>query len=390
MTRNGQPGEPIKLSFEDEPGSSRSKWLALVFSLALVAWMGSRFFLPASQDEEISTPQVAKVVSVAIQSSKAQEVTKTFTAEGQAQPDRRASVRAQASGEVIELKAEKGDTLEPNQDIAILATRELDAKVLEAQEELSQTQEDFDVAQSLFDKGVATAARLREARATLATSKAQLTQAEEALKAAIIRAPFAGRLDTLDLDIGSYVSIGTEIGVILDTNPLKIIIQVPQQSLAQIKEGQTATVKFITGEERQGTIAYVSRDADSETRTFRAEIIVANPDGAIPSGLSVQVRIPTEQVEAHFISPAILSLSEDGRLGLKAMDVENKVIFYEVVVERAQQDGVWVSGLPESVDLITIGQGFVAEGETVSPIPDDGSLASTKETASQGNELENQ
>nr|WP_321462445.1 efflux RND transporter periplasmic adaptor subunit [uncultured Cohaesibacter sp.] len=389
MTRNDQPSEPIKLSFEDEPGSSRSKWLAVIFSLILVAWMGSRFFLPERQDEEASS-QVAKIVSVAVQSSQAQQVTKTFTAEGQAQPDRKASVRAQASGEVIELKAEKGDTLEANQDIAILATRELDAKVLEAQEELSQTQEDFDVAQSLFDKGVATAARLREARATLATSKAQLTQAEEALKAAIIRAPFAGRLDTLDLDIGSYVLIGTEIGVILDTNPLKIIIQVPQQSLAQIKEGQTATVKFITGEERQGTIAYVSRDADSETRTFRAEIIVANPDGAIPSGLSVQVRIPTEQVEAHFISPAILSLSEDGRLGLKAMDVENKVIFYEVVVERAQQDGVWVSGLPESVDLITIGQGFVAEGETVSPIPDDGSLASTKETASQGNELENQ
>ena len=103
-----------------------------------------------------------------------------------------------------------------------------------------------------------------------------------------------------------------------------------------------------------------------------------NPDGAIASGLSVQVRIPTGQVTAHFISPAILSLSEDGRLGVKTVGDGDVEAFHEVAVERAQRDGVWVSGLPERARIITIGQGFVSQGETVAPVADEDEVAAAE------------
>jgi multidrug efflux system membrane fusion protein len=222
----------------------------------------------------------------------------------------------------------------------------------------------------LLERGVATTDRVTKARADLASAEAQLTQSEEAADAAVIRAPFAGRLDALDVDEGSFVTAGGEVGTILDTDPLSIVIQVPQQSLSRIREGQEASVQFITGEERSGTVEYVSQDANAETRTFRAEIVVPNPDGAIASGLSVQVRIPTGEMSAHFISPAILSLGTDGRLGVKTVNAENRVVFHEVVLERAQTDGVWVSGLPENARVITIGQGFVSDGESVAPKPE--------------------
>jgi len=49
------------------------------------------------------------------------------------------------------------------------------------------------------------------------------------------------------------------------------------------------------------------------------------------------------------------------------VDADNKVVFTAVTIERAQTDGVWVSGLPDAVDIITIGQGYVNNGETVDP-----------------------
>ncbi|MFC3612833.1 efflux RND transporter periplasmic adaptor subunit [Lutimaribacter marinistellae] len=358
---------PLRLEFTDEPGSARSKWVAGLLALALVGWMASGLILPAPPEDEAQPAVTVKPVTVAVRDSTARQVTQLFTAEGQAQPDRRAILRAETDGDVATLSAEKGDFVERGEEIARLVTREQEAQVQEAREEVARARREFENSQTLLERGVSTTDRVAAARATLASAEAKLTQAEEAVDAAVIRAPFAGRLDALDLDDGAYVSAGTEVGTILDTDPLSIVIQIPQQSLARISEGQEATVDFITGETRTGTVGYVSKDAASQTRTFRAEITVPNPGGAIASGLSVQVRIPTGQMSAHFVSPAILSLGPDGALGVKTVNDENKVVFHEVVLERAQTDGVWISGLPDTVRLITIGQGFVSDGEPVSP-----------------------
>ena len=83
------------------------------------------------------------------------------------------------------------------------------------------------------------------------------------------------------------------------------------------------------------------------------------------------VTIPTGQMSAHFISPAILSLGTDGQLGVKTVQDDDTVAFHPVVVEQAQTDGVWVSGLPEQARIITIGQGFVSAGEPVVPTPEE-------------------
>ena len=182
-----------------------------------------------------------------------------------------------------------------------------------------------------------------------------------------ITAPFGGRIEALDLNAGEFVSAGSSVGQVVDNTPLTVTIQVPQQSLRDIKAGQTADVTFITGEELQGTVAFVGRNANSETRTFLAEITVENADGAVPAGVSAEIRIPIGEITAHFLSPAILSLDTDGTLGIKTVDADNTVVFAEVKIERAQTDGIWVSGLPDTANIITIGQGYVTNGDKVNP-----------------------
>ncbi|WP_108482478.1 efflux RND transporter periplasmic adaptor subunit [Oceaniglobus ichthyenteri] len=355
------------LTFEADPGAKRSTLIAAVLVVALVGWMGSGFIFPSENGEPTTARAEPKPVSVAVTASQAETVTQFYQAEGQALPDRDTMMRAETSGDIRQVLVRKGQDVEAEAVIARFDPTNNIADANRAKEELARAQREFDNAEQLLDRGVATADRVSQARAALATAQAQVTATEQAARALIITAPFAGRIETLDLDEGEFVSAGTEVGRLVDITPLTVAIQVPQQSLTRIKVGQPADVKFITGETRKGTVAFVGTSAASETRTFLAEIEVDNDDGAIPAGISAQIVIPTGEVTAHFLSPSIVSLNSDGALGVKTVNADNVVEFFPIEVVKAQIDGIWVTGLPDRVDVISVGQGYVNAGETVAP-----------------------
>ncbi|MDO7557793.1 MAG: efflux RND transporter periplasmic adaptor subunit [Loktanella sp.] len=360
---------PQTLDFTNERGATRSTWIALALVIAIIGWMGSSFVFPAQDVDEtypISTDKIS-LVAVAVSPSTAENVTKFFSAEGQALPDRETSIRAETTGSIREVLVSKGDTVMAGDIIARFDIVQNEADLNRAQEELVRAQREFDNAEALVGRGVATNDRLSQARATLASAQASVTSAQKAFENSEITAAFGGRVEALDVNTGEFVAAGSEIGRIVDNTPLTVTIQVPQQSLRNIVAGAKADVTFITGEELTGTVDFVGTSADAATRTFLAEITVENDDGAVPAGVSAQIRIPIGDTTAHFLSPAILSLGTDGTLGVKTVDADNKVVFTAVTIERAQTDGVWVSGLPDAVDIITIGQGYVNNGETVDP-----------------------
>lgn len=358
--------DPTKLSFNSDPGASRSTWIAAAILVLLFAWMGSGFVLPSEQPTAQQDTLQPKTPSVMVRDSEAERITLTFSAEGQALPDRDTSIRAEASGNVVELLVRKGQMVSAGDLIARLSSTRAEADLARAQEELARAQRQYDNAQELQERGVGTVDRVSEARASLAAATSQVTQAEEALENLTIVAPFDGRIETLTLDSGEFISAGEEVGRIVDNRPLTVAIQVPQQALNRIKDGQTANVRFITGEQREGVVTFVGTSASASTRTFLAEIEVPNEDRAIPAGISAEIEIPTAEAQAHFIEPSIVSLSPQGEIGVKTVE-DGIVRFHPIEVVKAELAGVWVKGLPGTARIITIGQGFVRAGEEVTP-----------------------
>ncbi|MBN7785808.1 efflux RND transporter periplasmic adaptor subunit [Ponticoccus gilvus] len=372
MTDKSSETGATALSFETDRGASRSFWIATAVLLVVIGWMASGFILPSEEPEAVADETEARLASVSVTASTAKPVTLTFSAEGQALPDRDTMIRAESSGDVGELLVRKGENVARGAVIATLTTAQLDADLTRAREELAVAQREFDNASALLQRGVATADRVSSARASLAAAEAQVTAAEEALRNARIVAPFAGRIETLSLDEGEYVTSGAEVGRIVDNRPLTVEIQVPQQALNRVKTGQTARVTFITGETLEGEVTFVGTAAASSTRTFLAEITVENADGKIPAGISAQIVIPTGEATAHFLAPSSVSLSEDGDLGVKIVE-DGKVAFRPIEIVKADLNGVWATGLPDTAEVITIGQGYVRDGEsvTVQPAPSD-------------------
>ena len=358
--------ERAPLRFESDKGASKSKFVAAALVLALLGWMGSGFVLPSEPETaEAPAEQAPRRVAVAVQESVAQAVAQVFVAEGQALAERDTQILAETGGQIAEVPVRRGAEVVAGEVIARFETAQGDADLKRAQEERNRAQREFDNAQTLLERGTSTVDRVAQARSTLAAAEAAVTAAEEALADTVVRAPFDGRIEALEVEEGEFVNAGAQVARIVDNTPLSISIQIPQQQLADIEVGQAAQVAFITGETATGEVRFVGRSADAQTRTFTAEVEVPNADGAIPAGISAQVRIATGEQVAHFVSPAILSLGTDGTLGIKTVDDEERVVFQEIEIIRAQTDGIWIGGLPERARIISVGQGFVNDGELV-------------------------
>jgi len=63
-----------------------------------------------------------------------------------------------------------------------------------------------------------------------------------------------------------------------------------------------------------------------------------------------------------------LTLDDKGILGVKSVDADQLVAFHPVQIVVDTPNGIWISGLPESAQLISVGQEFVKEGQLVEAI----------------------
>lgn len=383
MAKAAQKNQVGRLEFSSDKGAGRSKWIAGFFTLALIGWMGSGFIiLPEDEptDEAEKETQV-KATTVAVVASDAQDVELLLTAEGQSEPDRSTIVATNAGGQVTKVFVNRGELVQSGQDIGRINATIAQAQLTQAEASFAQTSRDLENAIELQSRGLATEDRVSAARAAQASAQAALTTATDQFDNTIVRAPFSGRLNDLMLEVGEFLDAGDPAAEVVDNDPLTVVIQVPQQALSRLKIGQMAQVQFITGERLMGKVGFIGNNADAQTRTFRAEITVDNPDSTLPAGLSAKVAIPTGQTRGHFVSPAILSLGSDGTLGIKTVETENKVVFSPITIVRAQTDGIWVTGLPDQAQIITVGQGFVSAGDTVDPKTEDAIDEAAAQTA---------
>ena len=152
---------------------------------------------------------------------------------------------------------------------------------------------------------------------------------------------------------------------LVDKDPFLVIGQVSESDISKIKIGDKAHAKLIDGKIVYGFIRYISITAEPKTKTFRVEIEVPNKNNLLRAGLTAEIFIEVSEQQAHFLSPAVLTLSDSGLLGIRAVDKSNKVQFMKINIVEDTQKGVWVTGLPSEVNIITVGQEFVNDEQLV-------------------------
>ena len=179
-----------------------------------------------------------------------------------------------------------------------------------------------------------------------------------------VKAPFSGFIEKI-VKPGNLLNRGETCAVIIELDPITFIAEVPEAEIQQVIKGQKVLIELVTGESISSNLSFVSKSATPSTRSFRVEAQIKNSSGLIRDGITGTMHIITNEILAHKISPSILLLSDDGIIGISAVDDDNAVQFIPIKIIEDTQDGVWVTGIPNLTKIIVLGQGFVENGQNV-------------------------
>jgi len=352
-------------------------------------------------------------VSVLVRRSQATEVDSAVLLRGRTEAARQVEVRSETSGLIVSQPLRAGVFVEQGQLLCEIApgTRaaalseararvaeasarlpEARARVAEAEARLAEAEINNNAASRLSESGfasetraVSTAAMVSAAQAAIRSAQAGVeaaTSGIESAEAGVLRAeqeierlqifaPFEGLLESDTAEIGSLMQPGALCATVIQLDPIKLVGFVPEAEVDRVTVGANAGARLATGAQVQGTVTFLSRSADPQTRTFRVEITVDNADLSIRDGQTADIIIASDGVMAHLLPSSALTLNDEGILGLRIVDQDQIARFVPVTFLRDNAEGVLLSGLPDRADVIIVGQEFVTDGVPVSPSYED-------------------
>lgn len=352
----------------------RQSWMISAgIAAAIALWLLSGLVVGSDEDEGgtaiVQNSERAKS-TVRVRTQSAEEVERTIVINGKTAPARVVQLEAETSGRVVAIGTERGRNLDRGELVLRLDERDRAARLAEARATVKQREVEFAARDKLKSSSYVSEAQLQEAIALLEAARTELTRAELDLEHMTVHAPFDGALQDRMVEVGDFVQPGDPVATFVDNRTIIVSGALSEFDAQYVAVGDPARARLATGETVHGRIRYVAPVADEATRTFGVELEVDNGDGRLRAGGTAELLIPAEIVLAHQISPALLTLDDAGNVGVKIIDEDGSVRFVLADIALSTSEGVWITGLPATATIITVGQGFVPSGAVVNAVPE--------------------
>ncbi len=346
---------------------SNKNLVALVFAIGMVIWLFSGTFASnkLTADDTVQVADSGEIPLVRGMKSSAARRQIYLDVRGQTRANRSVQVKSELSGIVEHVPGEKGKRVKAGDLLCQVAIDSRRSDLTEAVANMKSSQLEYDGIQDLNQRGLQSEIRLAKAKATLEQSRARAKRAQLALRKTRITAPFDGIVETQPVEVGHLLTTGAICVTLIEIDPILVSGQVAERNIGDVHLGEEVHVELITGQKYMGLVTFIGRSPDATTRTYPIEVTIENPGDSIRAGLTSNMRVPMGIEVAHLISPASLVLDDEGIIGVRIVDGGNIVRFKPVQVVSESAEGVWVTGLPDQIDLITVGQEEVFEGQVV-------------------------
>ena len=361
-----------------------------------------------NKDEEFTFSVETKVFTSKL-------IDQSIELQGQTIHNKKIDVKSETSGNIDSIEFSRGDKVSQNAEMITISLEDRNEKLLSAKKDLERLSKElilneknrdnllrqnverielyeieYASAKQLIDKGLSSKSKLSLAsfnlanakadkedikikfESTLANLEAQISNVKSVLKnikldidKTSIKAPFDGIISEKMVEETEFISLGTPLFTIIDLDPIKIEGYLSEFDINKVSVGTKAIIEDSNGIKKNGIISFISPSAETSTRTFEITIEADNKDLSYKSGITTKIIIKGSELKAHKIPPSILTLLDDGTVGVKAVDSDNNITFYPTKTIKDTIDGMWVSGLPEKVNLIVSGQEYISIGEKI-------------------------
>lgn len=342
---------------------------------AAVLWIASGHLMPRDSAEgqaaiRASEAKAQPLFRVAVAPAAVEPHSPTLTLSGRTEADHKVALSARTGGVLSELRVKRGQHVEKNEIIAVLADEAREAQVAQAEALVDQRKAELEAKRKLIESGALPKLDLVNLESQYKSAQAALGTARAEHDRSVVRAPWAGVITNVPAEVGgaAFSFTGTEIATLVALDPMLAVVEVSERKLAGIKVGEQAEVKLITGQSVPGRVRYVSKSASATTRTYRVEVEMANAEGKIPDGISAEVMVSLKAIPAAKVPRSALTISSTGDIGVRVVGDGDKVQFLPVQIVEDLQATMWLSGILEGVRVIVRGQDFVREGQQVATI----------------------
>lgn len=346
---------------------NRSHVIALVIALLLVIWVASGDAAePDVADRPLNNQETSFKVGyeMFVPTQKASNV----RVSAHVSANRSVDVVAEINGKVTALPLKRGALVNQGDTILEIDQRDIPAKLKQAKARLEQRQLETASVRNLYERGLTNQSAIASAEAELAEAEAIVTRARLDLEATHVKAPFSGVYDQRFVELGEYASVGQTLVRVIDNATMLVKGSVSENNIQQIRKGSSAYAILPDESQLEGSIRFIASSADPKTRTYAIEMEVKNANAPLFDGQTATLFVPQGMVDAYFISPSLLIITDNGGLGLKVITTEDTVAVVPVSILSAETNGIWIKGPSGEQRIITVGQGFVKVDEHVNAV----------------------
>jgi multidrug efflux pump subunit AcrA (membrane-fusion protein) len=213
------------------------------------------------------------------------------------------------------------------------------------------------------------------AQAALGQAEAQDKIARKRLVDTTLPAPIGGIVARKMIDVGDTAAPGMPVFVVMNLNPAKVRVGVPEAEIGKVKAGQSATIQVpsLEGESFEGKVTLVGVAAEPASRTFTVEIKVSNPHITLRAGMIAEARIRTDQVVEALTLPgeAVVRDPQGATLVYVYLPEQKRVFSRRVDVGSVYGREVEIrKGVNEQDLVVVAGQNRVTDGLLVNVLED--------------------
>jgi membrane fusion protein, multidrug efflux system len=352
---------------------ARVKWIVLAILVLTVAGGGAALY-----ERRIAAQQHTSSVPVAVQSVSTVPVRVTPMVEniasyGNLVSQRSVNIAPQTPGQVKQILFSDGQTVTAGASLVVM-----DSSIAQAQVQASRAQSDTDTqnlrrTQSLSRQGLESTYSLEQAQSRASASAANVTIDERRLEQLTLRAPFAGRLGSRQVDVGAFVLTGDTIVRLDDTAELQIEFRMPSTVALRVTQSMPVHVQVPGTESDQtvdGSLSFIDPTISTDTRSVLLRALVPNTGQQLRPGLYVRVSLDLETHPDALVVPIDAIANDLNDSYVFVVDAKN--IAHRRPVTRGLTDGRQVellTGVTAGEQVVTVGQFRLRDGDTVKIVP---------------------
>jgi len=338
-------------------GKNKFSIVAVITFLAIISC--------GKKENENST--VEKSIPVTVARAELRDLSLQVVYTGTLEGAKQAKIFASIPEAVVELPIKEGNRVQKGQAVIILDKGGVASQYNQAKAVYVEAKDNYKKMENLYKDGAISEQALNSSRRAYEVAEANFESARQQVE---LTSPISGILTDLLANIGEFVQPGLPLATVAQTDIMRLVVYIESQNISHIKKGQNAGIFVeLSGKNNSGltgVITEVSRSADPETRLFRVEIHVDNPDRALKPGMFARAVITTANLKSVLTVPREAVFSTDGIY--KVFTVANgEAVEKSIGIGESTNEYIVVrSGLEESEEVIVLGRNLVEDGSRVS------------------------